>query len=309
MFQESGNFPKLPNWLKERVYLSKDFCEIPVTGEGVALGSLPLPLQQRALVQDLLFLMNGIDGRCGSDGYCAILWNSYSSICRFIHATPLSVPSSQRTFELDHSMEPSLLSLVQRILPLSSHYSTVTRFLQERSRFVHGMVNQALVASMKGLLKEYLLVSAQLESQHLQGELTLQKMWYYVQPCLHALDIAARVSVSISKGGCRGGKTLSTLHTLTSGYTGDERSQELCVHLAKAACEPYFEMLGYWVFQGEVRDPYGEFMVQEHGTIAKDRLHLEYNDAYWERRYTVCQENIPSFLEHVILYNYPQPQL
>lgn len=209
------------------------------------------------------------------------------------------MPYSERAFDVDCSMDPSLLSLVRRILPLSSHYSTVTSFIQERSKFVHGMVNQALSSAMRELLKEYLLVSAQLESQHHHGNLTVQKVWYYVQPCLHALGIAARIAVSVSKGACRGGKTLSTLHSLTTGYTGDERSQELCLHLVKAACAPYFEMLGYWVFQGEVRDPYGEFMVEEHGTIAKDRLHLEYNDAYWERRYTVCQENIPSFLEHV----------
>lgn len=218
---------------------------------------------------------------------------------RYIHATPLAVPHSKRTFDIDRSLDPSLLTLVQRILPLCSHYSTVTNFIQERSRFVHGMVNQALASAMRELLKEYLLVSAQLESQHRHGNLTVQKVWYYIQPCLHALEIASRVAVSVSKGECRGGKTLSTLHHVTSGYTGDERSQELCMHLAKAACGPYFEMLGYWVFQGEVRDPYGEFMVQEHGTIAKDRLFSEYNDAYWERRYTVCQENIPSFLEHV----------
>ena len=218
---------------------------------------------------------------------------------RFIHATPLSPPNHKQTFDVDCSMEPSLLSLVQRILPLCSHYSTVTRFVQEQSRFVHGMVNQALASAMRELLKEYLLVSAQLESQYHRGNLSVQKVWYYVQPCLHALEITCRVAMSISKGACRGGKSLSSLHHLTCSYSGDERSQQLCMHLAKAACSPYFEMLAYWVFQGEVRDPYGEFMVQEHGTIAKDRLHSEYNDAYWERRYTVCQENIPSFLEHV----------
>ena len=221
---------------------------------------------------------------------------------RFIHANPVSVPRGERFFEVDHSMDPSLLSLVYRVLPLLTHYSTVACFVQDMFRFVHGMVNQALGASMRGLLKEYLLISAQLETQHRQGQLTLQKLWYYVQPCLHTLEILARVAVSIVKGSCRGGKTLSTLHHLTSGYTGDEKSHELCVHLAKAACQPYFEMLGFWVLQGEVRDPYGEFMVLEHGTIAKDRLHVEYNDAYWERRYTVCQDNIPSFLEHVCMY-------
>lgn len=196
-------------------------------------------------------------------------------------------------------MDPALLSLVHRLLPLSSHYSMVTRFSETMSRFVHGMVNQALAASMRALLKEYLLVSAQLETQHRLGQLTLQKLWYYVQPCLHALEILARVAISITKGACRGGKTLSALHHLASGYTGDGRSQDLCVHVAKAACEPYFDMLASWVLCGEVRDPYGEFMVVEHESIAKDRLHVEYNDAYWENRYTVSQENIPSFLEHV----------
>ena len=63
--QEGGKFPKLPSWLTERVYLSKDFSGLGVVsgGGGVSLGSLPMPLQQRAVVEDLLFLMNGIDGR------------------------------------------------------------------------------------------------------------------------------------------------------------------------------------------------------------------------------------------------------
>ena len=30
---------------------------------GVALGSMPLALQQMAIVEDILFLMNGVDGR------------------------------------------------------------------------------------------------------------------------------------------------------------------------------------------------------------------------------------------------------
>lgn len=33
-----------------------------------------------------------------------------------------------------------------------------------------------------------------------------------------------------------------------------------------------------------VADPYGEFMIEEHEVFGKDRLHEEYNDAYWERR-------------------------
>ena len=73
-------------------------------------------------------------------------------------------------------------------------------------------------------------------------------------------------------------------------------------------------MLELWVYRGVVNDPYHEFMITEHqdfqkGTIIShmtfettpitDRLSDEYNDAYWEKRYTVSQDNIPSFLEHL----------
>lgn len=62
--QECGSFPKLPSWLTERLYQSKDFVEDrSVPAARMSLGSLPLALQQQAVVEDLLFLMNGVDGR------------------------------------------------------------------------------------------------------------------------------------------------------------------------------------------------------------------------------------------------------
>lgn len=143
------------------------------------------------------------------------------------------------------------------------------------------------------------MVVVQLESQNNSEHLTLQKLWYYVQPCMKTLDILSRVAVSVSSGACRGGKALTTLHSLTSCFIGDDRSLEVCLHVTQAACRPYFNMLQLWVHRGVVSDPYGEFMIREHEAVRKDRLHDEYNDSYWETRYTVCQENIPSFFEHM----------
>ena len=62
-----GGFPKLPDWLQERAYLSIDFCDVTQHGQevGVSLGSLPVALQQHAVVQDFLYLMSGVSGRCG----------------------------------------------------------------------------------------------------------------------------------------------------------------------------------------------------------------------------------------------------
>ena len=220
-------------------------------------------------------------------------------LSRYIHANTLSSNEAQRTFTVDKTVDVSLHALLNRILPICGHYSVASRFIEEKNKYVHGVVNQALCSSMRGLLKEYWIIVAQLEHQYRINQLTLQKLWFYVQPCKATLEILSRIAISITKGSCRGGKTLTNLHNLTSGYIGDSRCQELCLSLSQAASRPYFDMLEKWIYTGVVCDPYKEFMVEEHEMIQKDRLHEEYNDSYWERHYTVVQDNTPSFLEYL----------
>jgi len=188
---------------------------------------------------------------------------------------------------------------VTRLLPLATDYSTVVSFMEGTNYYYQGLVNQALAGAMRGVVKEYRLVLAQLETEYRRGLLTLQKFLYYLQPCVSTMALMALIATAIGKGRCRGGKTLSTIHKLATGYSGDGRSQQLFLHLVTTACTPYFKMLGAWLFHGEVNDPYQEFMVVEEREIEKDRLRLDYNDKYWERKYTLSQESIPAFLEQV----------
>ncbi|KAL4418839.1 hypothetical protein ABPG77_001502 [Micractinium sp. CCAP 211/92] len=46
-------------------------------------------------------------------------------------------------------------------------------------------------------------------------------------------------------------------------------------------------MLGRWLGEGEVDDPYGEFMVQEDATIKRDSLNADNQSAFWHDRYTL----------------------
>lgn len=39
-----------------------------------------------------------------------------------------------------------------------------------------------------------------------------------------------------------------------------------------------------------------EFMVEEH-ELRKEKIQEDYNDKYWDQRYTVVQQQIPSFLQ------------
>ncbi len=51
--------------------------------------------------------------------------------------------------------------------------------------------------------------------------------------------------------------------------------------LATQVCRPLYEMLMLWVFEGELRDPYGEFFIGVNLAAATTSL---WNDKYYERR-------------------------
>lgn len=42
--------------------------------------------------------------------------------------------------------------------------------------------------------------------------------------------------------------------------------------------------------------PRSEFMVEEH-ELQKEKIQEDYNDKYWDQRYTIVQHRIPSFLQ------------
>ena len=65
--------------------------------------------------------------------------------------------------------------------------------------------------------------------------------------------------------------------------------------LEKAAA-PYFVTLRSWIHYGEIVDPYDEFMIQERKGVSKEQLREDFNDVYWEQRYTLRRDTIPAFL-------------
>uniref|UniRef100_A0A9L0J471 Gamma-tubulin complex component n=1 Tax=Equus asinus TaxID=9793 RepID=A0A9L0J471_EQUAS len=270
--------PVFPAWVYERPMLVGDFLSGSglSTDTAVPIGTLPLASQESAVVEDLLYVLVGVDGR-------------------YITAQPLTGRQS-RTFLVDPNLDLSIRELVNRILPVAASYSTVTRFIEEKSSFEYGQVNHALAAAMRTLVKEYLILVTQLEQLQRQGLLSLQKLWFYIQPAMRTVDILASLATSVDKGECLGGSTLSLLHDRSFNYTGDSQAQELCLYLTKAASVPYFEILEKWIYRGIINDPYSEFMVEEH-ELRKEKIQEDYNDKYWDQRYTVVQRQIPSFLQ------------
>ncbi|KAL4233344.1 Gamma-tubulin complex component 2 [Mactra antiquata] len=270
------NVPAQPDWLFQRPALTRDFIvgmEAPTDNKIMPLGNLPTMMQEQAILDDVLYCMQGIEGK-------------------YILARALPDRYAAREFMIDQSLDVSLMEMVKRILPLASNYSIVVRFIEEKSAYEYGMVNHALSAAMRTLIKDYLVFIAQLETQLRGGSLSLQKLWFYIQPSMKTMDIMATVANSLNRGECIGGAVLSLLHEKTSSLIGDEKGQELCLYLTQSACVPYFEILEKWIYKGIISDPYAEFLVEENQTIDREKLHEVFNHEY-------PLERIPVFLEIV----------
>lgn len=194
-------------------------------------------------------------------------------------------------------MDESLKEMLKRFIPIFSHYSSIQRFYESRSGFDYGMVNDALAEAMGKMVNDYHIFICQLESQLLKYELNLQKLWYLLQPNILVLHQLHHITHSLMKSKVHGPQVLSFLHQHTLECMGNQKQQNLLLKLTRAACRPYWNILCKWIYYGTVEDPYNEFMVEDHQMVAMDRSSpSSYSDDYWEKRYILCLEKVPSFL-------------
>ncbi len=270
-------------YFAERKLLTLDFVPDFKTESDRPIGALscvPVSSQETAIVQDLLYCFVGINGI------------HIKPVKKFVHGHTVI------DFEIDPKVNPTLKELLRRITPLCQHYSTVTSFVERQSLMGSGRVNQGLSEALQGVLKDYYVFVAQLETQHRLGDLTLNKMWSYIQPTMDAMALMADLCFTIDRCNARGGKTLSLLHEkcVVKSLATTEKLRDLGILLTKAAAASYFDILRRWIHHGIIDDPGKDFFVEDNEVIERAALPLEYSDDYWERRYSIKAEQIPAFL-------------
>lgn len=290
-------------------------------GREDVLDHLPVDLQEALILEDLLYVMMGMEGT-------HILYHpDYSPEdddplqgIRFVIASPL---------------DPSIRDLTERILPLATYYTAISAFVESRSHLEFGLVNHALCAAIRDMLKDYQTLLSQLEHAfNTSAQFTLQKLWFYVHPTVHTLsliyqlvleltttedDDASSISSSSSDpeqsardealglGGAKlkavlsemtksstsaaipvkGGEVLTVIYDRMQGMSGDPTARKVYGTLMNAAGAPYVEMLREWATTGRLHDPYEELCLKESKFISKGILEVDYTDEYWERRYTL----------------------
>ncbi|KAF7186568.1 Spindle pole body component alp4 [Pseudocercospora fuligena] len=305
--------------LASRISVPPEAKKAPTTLQPPPLNTLSLDAQEKAIIDDLLFVLMGFEGQY---------------IRHMDQYNPLDEKSKLAgpQFYIQPGLDPSLRDLANSMLKTATHYCAVEAFVEVQSREEMGTVNHALCAAMRKLLKDYMILIAQLEHQMLTNDgFTLHQFNLHTKQTAHMMlqlysvaheilkensmldnedmdesDDFENILESLKEGKdaqlprkkvCKGGSVLRLLAKRLSAMAGDPPARQLLTMLLREASRPYMAMLNEWLHHGNVRDPHQEFLIKEQKSIRREGLEQDYTDEYWEKRYTIRQELVPPQLE------------
>ncbi|OJA13580.1 hypothetical protein AZE42_09873 [Rhizopogon vesiculosus] len=317
-FIAETSFVRAP--LNSRVGSSASIPKAKGKAKEDVLDSLPVDIQEALILEDLLYVLMGIEGAHISSNSLIL------------------------------STDSSLRDLTERILPLGTYYTAISSFVESRSHLDFGLVNHALCAAIRDMLKvgpshlasvvlltlpkDYQTLLSQLEHAfNTSPQFSLQKLWFYVHPTVHTLSLIYQLILELATtddddasssssesdpeqaardealglGGAKlkavlsdmkkstsdapinvkGGEVLAVIYERMQTMSGDPTAVKVYGTLLTAAGVPYVEMLRVWTTTGRLEDPYEELCVKESKFISKGILEVDYTDEYWERRYTL----------------------
>ncbi|XP_037552611.1 gamma-tubulin complex component 3 [Nematolebias whitei] len=229
---------------------------------------------EAALVRDILYVFQGIDGKF------------------------IKMNAQENCYKIDSKLVlcKSLRDTSSRLAELGWLHNKVRKYTDARSLDrAFGLVGQSFCASLHQELKEYYRLLSVLHSQ-LQVEdeqsvtictessLTLRRLlvWMY-DPKVRLRTLAALVDFC---QGHKGGELASAVHAY--GKTGDPQMRALVQHILSLVSNPILNFLYRWIYDGELEDTYHEFFVASDPNVKTDRL--------WHDKYSLRKSMIPSFI-------------
>ncbi|KAH8090462.1 putative gamma-tubulin complex component 2 [Filobasidium floriforme] len=141
------------------------------------LDGVPLVVQEAWVCEDLRFVLQGVQGEL------------ITFAPDYDHTDEVQRLRGVR-WKIDPSLDRSLRNMVEKILPLATFFTAVTAFLDLRNDTAYGMVNHALASGIRGVLRDYHILTAKLESLYLTSpDFTLQSAFRHLHPTLHILSL------------------------------------------------------------------------------------------------------------------------
>jgi len=270
----------------------------------LSLLTLSLENQEKCLIEDLLLNMIGLEGNYIKRS------NKKSSYEKDnLNNSPVGSDNTnsniyknfQLRFEIEPYLEnptcdPSLLFMVEKILPLSNYYDTITSFINLHSHIETGLVAKAFCEGLRKVIREYILFVNQLEVEFTNGNLDIQKLWYLSQPSIKMLKNLQKLCVQSSL--IKGGSFLNIIYNFLQNTT-DAELKKMYKFLLDKSIEPYYDILKEWTCRGILNDEYEEFMVTSDKHFSKENIGVYYYDLFWDKKFILNSKNIPEFFQNI----------
>ncbi|EJT99710.1 hypothetical protein DACRYDRAFT_55632 [Dacryopinax primogenitus] len=294
------------------------------TQDATNLKGLSLELQEAMVLEDLLYVMLGIEGM----------------LIRYSPESPhVDDPLAGAVFLCNDTLDPSIRDLIMRLLPIATHYTALQAFIAAKSIEGCGFVNHALCGALRSVLQEHITLVTRLENAFLStprpGEpgLTLHSLMPHLEPSARTLALLYTLTSSLlldpasagssssdeesdvdseeerrnaelglggignvikglggdpeEEGEVLGGEVIAIVWDCMRRMAGDPLTPALLNPLLARLSTPYARTLLVWAECGLLTDPDNEFFVRSQPYLAPSFLERDYTDEYWDRRYTL----------------------
>ncbi|KAI8326079.1 hypothetical protein GQ54DRAFT_295009 [Martensiomyces pterosporus] len=148
--------------------------------ENVEMHRLSPELQELAIIEDILSLMMRVSGR-----YISFSYSINSNVWR----RPMAV---EQALVAPSWINPTLAQMTNKILPIVLLHMRIDQFVIVYARRNAGVINQALCAAIRALLKDYYVLISQLEHRlrtaTASKPFTLQQLWFHISPTLQVFE-------------------------------------------------------------------------------------------------------------------------
>ncbi|KAJ1833184.1 gamma tubulin complex Spc97/GCP2 subunit Alp4 [Coemansia sp. RSA 2711] len=146
----------------------------------VEMQELPVDKQELAIIEDILSLLIGVSGR-----YLSFRYQTHLTVWRL----PMSVEDA---LIAPMWINPTLAQMANKILPLVLMHRRVEYFTTTYAQREAGVVNQALCAAIRLVLKDFYSMISTLETLERtsidSNPYTLQHMWYHLYPQMQTFE-------------------------------------------------------------------------------------------------------------------------
>ncbi|KAL9000532.1 MAG: hypothetical protein Q9169_000825 [Polycauliona sp. 2 TL-2023] len=218
--------------------------------------------------------------------------------------------TSRSTLDLPPSLPLPVISLLHTLAEPSLLYRVLSDFVESRDE---GLVGQSLRSAIGMELRSYLGLIATLEGEIRRAiatinpdeprggigkaGVTLKRCVVWTREATMGLRLMSLMAEEAKSR--KGGQLITMIHSFSTSH-GDPFVAAFAERMLTKVTRPFYDMLRQWIYNGELSDPYHEFLVHEpspdqdgSGPIDPRRAPAT---SVWEDKYKMEDSMIPSII-------------